>query len=260
MADAVLPLADRPGGALVTGGSGAIGAAICRSLADAGVDVAFTYRSNEHTARTLEDELTAVGRRAHAHRADVADDDAVAALVAAAAEQLGGLHTVVTAAAPVASQVWVGRIPGERVLDQLDQDVVGFHRVVTAALPHLRETQGSVVAVTTVANRRYVLRDVLSSAPKAAVEAFVRAIAAEEGRYGVRANAVGVGILSVGMAASLVASGEVRERDMEHALTRIPLGRLGSAEDVAGAVTFLAGPSAAYVTGQFLDVDGGYAL
>src|SRR5690606_42055005 len=101
---------------------------------------------------------------------------------------------------------------------------------------------------------------ILSSAPKAAVEALVKAIAAEEGRSGVRANAVGVGILDDGMSRTLIERGEVRQRDMDHARSLVPLGRLGVADDVAGVVAFLASDRASYITGQWIDVDGGYSI
>jgi 3-oxoacyl-[acyl-carrier protein] reductase len=77
---------------------------------------------------------------------------------------------------------------------QLATDAAGFFSVVRPALPYLRAASGSVVAVTTAATSRYPVRDGLSAAPKAAVEAMVRALAAEEGRFGVRLNCVGPGM------------------------------------------------------------------
>lgn len=254
------PLAGRPGTALVIGGSGAIGAAVCRRLAEAGSDVVLTYRSNEDAATATAKHVTAAGRRAALHRLDTTSDEEVTALVDKVVGTHGGIHTLVTAAAPVARQRWTSHVTPTQFEEQMSQDVGAFHRVVVATIPALRESHGSVVAVTSVANRRYVLRDMLSSAPKAAIEAVVQAVAAEEGRNGVRANAVGVGILEEGMAATLLASGDVRERDMQHALSLVPLRRLGVADDVAGAVVFLAGDQAAYVTGQWIDVDGGYSV
>lgn len=253
-------MADRAGVALVIGGSGAIGAAVSRALAEAGSDVALTYRSNARGADETATTVEACGRRARSYKVATESDVEVAELVDDVVGEFGGIHTLVTAAAPVASQQWTGRIPPERFTKQMDQDVNAFHRLVTAALPALRVARGSIVAITTVANRRYVLRDVLSSAPKAAVEAVVRAVAAEEGRSGVRANAVGVGILEDGMSMTLLAAGDVREQDMKHALALVPLGRLGVAEDIAGAAAFLASDRASYITGQWIDVDGGYAI
>ena len=78
---------------------------------------------------------------------------------------------------------------------QVNTDVGGFFNLVSAVLPHLRRSQGSLVAVTTAATRRFAIRDGLSVAPKAAIEALIRGIAAEEGRFGVRANCVGPGML-----------------------------------------------------------------
>lgn len=254
------PLAGRTGTALVVGGSGAIGAAVCRRLAEAGSDVVLTYRSNEEAATAAASTVEAAGRRTAVHRLDTTSDEEVTALVDRVAAEHGGIHTLVTAAAPVAWQRWTSHVTPQQFDEQMSQDVGAFHRIVVATIPALRESRGSVVAVTSVANRRYVLRDMLSSAPKAAIEAVVQAVAAEEGRHGVRANAVGVGILEEGMAATLLASGDVRERDMDHALSLVPLRRLGVADDIAGAVVFLAGDRASYVTGQWIDVDGGYSV
>ena len=83
---------------------------------------------------------------------------------------------------------------------QLAADAAGFFNVAHPALPHLRHARGSIVAVTTAATDRYPVRDGLSAAPKGAVEAMVRALAAEEGRFGVRVNSVGPGMLTDGMA------------------------------------------------------------
>lgn len=246
--------------ALVVGASGAIGAACALALAEAGSDVALAFRSTADAAERTAEAVRAAGRRATTHQVDTQQDQAVTDLVTDVVAAHGGISTLVTAAAPVATQRWTSRIEPVLFEEVMTQDVTAFHRVVAAVLPALRESGGSIVAITTVANRRYVLRDVLSSAPKAAVEAVVRAVAAEEGKTGVRANAVGVGILREGMSATLMARGEVRERDMEHARSMVPLGRLGVADDIAGAVAFFASDRAAYITGQFLDVDGGYGI
>ena len=114
--------------------------------------------------------------------------------------------------------------------------------------------------MTTAATARYPVRDGLSSAPKAAVEAMVRALAAEEGRYGVRVNCVGPGMLTDGMAARLISSGELGEEALAITRGNIPLRRFGTATDIAEAVCFLASDRANFITGQKLDVDGGWGV
>ena len=267
----------RKGSALVTGGSGGLGAAICRLMAERGASVAFTYRSNRAAAEALVAELESAhsekvrddagetGKtsptRSHvrAIQLNLSEGKAVKEAVEEAAAG-GGLHTVVYASGPYVPMEYVSNVSPERFWEQCRNDVLAFYNLLHAALPHLRAASGALVAVTTCASRRFPKRDALSSAPKGAVEALVRAVAREEGRYGVRANCVGPGLMADGMAEVLMNSGELNEHAQEIALANIALGRFGTAEDIAEAVCFLASEKARYITGQFLDVDGGYSI
>jgi NAD(P)-dependent dehydrogenase (short-subunit alcohol dehydrogenase family) len=177
--------------------------------------------------------------------------------LAAAESAFGSITTVVYAAGIPIPQAYVGQAKQADWRKVVDMDLHGFFRLVQAALPALRRSRGSLVAVTTAAAQRHIPRDILSSAPKAAVEALVRGLAREEGRFGVRANCVAPGLIEAGISVELL-SGVIAPMVVEKIRQDIALKRFGTAEEVAEAVAFLASDRARYITGQVLSVDGGW--
>ncbi len=240
------------------GGSGGIGQAICSKLAEAGSDVAFTYRSNEATARKIADKIDQLGQAVSAHQLEIDDEKQVEEFFRDLVSTYDGIHTVVNASGASISMPWISELKPEEWRSVMNSDANGFFNIVHYSLPHLRENGGSYVTISTAGLKRWPTRDVLSVAPKAAIDALMTGIAQEEGRFGIRANTVALGLIDAGLFQRL--ADHYDDTYMKAVFQNSALKRLGSADEVADAVVFLASDRASYVTGQTLVLDGGFSL
>lgn len=243
------------GVAIVAGGSGGIGSAICLGLAREGSDVLLTYNSNRAAAEQIAEEIRAMGRRADIVQLRLDDPEAVAAFVNQGAQQFGRIHSVVYAAGPALHMSLISQLSPQAWSNVISSDVNGCFNLVHAVLPHLKGG-GSLVAVITSAVERVPVRDICSAAPKAAIEMLMRGVAKEEGRHGIRANCVGPGWVDAGLGRQVMDE-ELNAEQIDAIRRSIPLRRIGRAEEIANAVVFLLSSKASFISGQSLAVDGG---
>ena len=244
--------------AFVAGGSGGIGAAICRALAEDGWDVALSYHRNAEAAKSAAAGVREHGGQARIVQLDLTDTGQTAAAVQDLPGPLGG---VVYAAGPVIPMRYISALPPGMFRDQILGDAVACYNLLQPSIAPLRASRGAIVAVSTAAVLRFPKKDLLSAAPKAAVQQIVRGIAVEEGRNGIRANCVGAGLVEGdGMWQQLVRNGDYTEELVTTARRNLALRRFGTVSDIAEAVRFLISERARWITGQTLNVDGGFAL
>jgi len=248
------------GVALVIGGSGGQGAAICQEFARAGSDVVLTYHQNADRANDVKTSVEALGRQAQIAQLSIGDAAQVQEVVDSIAAD-HRIHTVVIAAGSDIKQPLIRDITPAEWKAVIDADLNGFFNVVHYTLPHLRENGGgSYVHISSAGLHRWPERDALSVAPKAAIESLIQGIAKEEGRYGIRANSVAIGVINAGIFKRLWADGVFDEEWKEAVQAGLCLKRWGEPEEVAHATVWLASNKAAYTTGQIISVDGGYGV
>jgi len=240
--------------ALVTGASRGIGAAIARSLADAGYSVAVNYARSADLAEAVVSEITMSGGTAIAVQADVSDADAVSGVFATVTDELGPV-TVLVNNAGITDDGLLLRMGVDQWDHVLSTNLRSVYLCTKAALrPMLRARTGRIISVSSISGIAGNPGQSNYSASKAGVIGFTKSIAKEVGSRGITVNAVAPGFIATDMTDAL------GEAVTEGVAQQISLGRLGQPEEVASVVRYLASEDASYITGQTIVVDGGLAL
>lgn len=241
--------------ALVTGSSRGIGRAVAAELAREGWAVCVNYIQHRQAAEDAVRAIRDAGGRAVAVQADVADDAAVAEMVRRAERELGGHVSLLVNNAGVAGQAQFQDITDEMWDRYLAVNLGGARNTIRAVLPHMiSEKAGCIVNISSIWGLRGASCEVAYACTKAAVIALTRSLAAELGPSHIRVNCVAPGVIDTDMVQVL------GRETLDDLAEQTPLGRLGTPEDIAHAVAFLASDRASFITGQVLTADGGFIV
>ena len=258
MIDLISKRKDFPeGSAIVIGGSGGIGSAICKTFASHGVPVVFSYHGNETAANDLKKEILDHGGVVSSKKLSINDKTQVEDFFQELQNER--IHSIVNATGSDIRMKWINELSYEEWDDVMRTDADGFFNIIKNSLPILRKFGGSYTTLSSIGLSRWPAKDVLSVAPKAAIDALINGIAKEEGRNNIRANSIQLGIIEAGIFLRIKGK-DYDDRYIEAAKNNTALKKLGEAQDVADAVIFLASDRAKYITGQTLYLDGGYRI
>jgi 3-oxoacyl-[acyl-carrier protein] reductase len=235
--------------AIVTGASRGIGRATARMLAGAGAEVVAAARGDN--ARATVDEIASAGGKAHLASLDVTDRESVDRMVAETLERSGRIDILVSNAGITRDQLML-RMKREDWDAVIGTNLTALFSCAQAVLkPMVRQRAGRIVAIGSVVGQAGNAGQANYAASKAGIIGFSKALALEVASRGITVNVVAPGLIDTEMTRA------ISQTAHETWTSKIPLGRLGSPEDVASAVCFLASDEAAYITGQVLAVNGG---
>ena len=254
---------------IVTGGGNNIGRAIVLAFAAEGSRIAIAELDRTAGERVAaEVAALSTGASAIVIDADVTDPDKTDAMLAAAVAQLGSVDVLVNNVGWTVDRLFLDK-PRDEHIKEVDVNLWGAINCIRAALPHMIERQsGAIVSISSDAGRMGEYREAVYAACKAGVIALSKSLARETGRYGLRLNMVCPGLVAPPPDA-VVGSESMWRQGMEEIFTpetlervrrAYPLRRMGTAQEVANAVVFLASDAASFITGQTLSVSGGYTM
>jgi NAD(P)-dependent dehydrogenase (short-subunit alcohol dehydrogenase family) len=241
---------------LLTGASGGVGRAVAREMASSGYDLGLLYRSNETAAR---DAATAAGRCSMPLQVDLTQAGNVGRAVAQLVERFGKIDALVHFAGANINWKPVRDLSSQEWEDFPDADLNGFFNVLSSCLRRMHhQKSGVIVAISSIPSQACQPKGAQAAAAKAAPEAVIRVVAKEEGRHGIRANAVAIGLTATALGAD--AERHWGEEAPKRLIAATPLGRNGKPEEITRVIAFLASDEASYVTGKVLQVGGGQII
>lgn len=239
---------------LVTGASRGIGRAIALRLAKDGATVVVNYAGNEAAANETREMIESIGGKASLSRADVSSAEAVEQMVKDVMQEYGQIDILINNAG-ITKDGLLMRMKEADWDAVLNTNLKGvYHCTKAVARYMMKRKSGKIVNLTSVVGLTGNIGQANYAAAKAGVIGFTKSIAKELAARGVQVNAVAPGFIDTDMTAVL--TDEIKKSMVE----KIPLARLGAAEDVANAVAFLVSEDASYITGQTLNVDGGMVM
>lgn len=236
---------------LITGGSRGIGEALVKALSAEGADIGFSYRSSAESAERVASEASANGTMVKAYQSDAADFDQAAELVKAFIADFGQVDVLINNAGITADTLMLrmSEEQWDRVITVNLKSVFNLTKQVLR--PMLKARAGSIINMSSVVGVFGNAGQANYAASKAGIIGFTKSIAKEVGSRGIRCNAIAPGFIETDMTDALT------EEQRKGYTDNIPLGRLGSGQDIADACTYLASDRSKYLTGQVLSICGG---
>ena len=244
---------------LIVGGSGGIGSLCAEEFSNLGAKVAITYYKNEQAAINLANEIDA---DVNIYQLDNSNSKSVENTFEQVMKDFGSINTLVNAAGFDIPQKFISEIDIDLWQGVINADINGFFNLINSGLPYLRESKGSIVFISSAGLFKYPPGDILSVAPKATIEHVLKGIAKEEGKNGIRANSIALGVIDTGIFHRLREENNTFFDDAWHeaVMNTLAIKRFGFPKEVADTAVFLASSKAGYITGHCIPVDGGYHL
>jgi len=240
--------------ALITGASRGIGRATAMLLAEHGANVALNYQKDDTAAAQLVTDLKQYPVQAKSYRADVADEQAVTAMIDSVVADFGKLDILVNNAG-IWKEAAIASITTEQLSEMIDVNMKSMFYCARAAVPHLTKSAGSIVNISSTAGQRGEAYHSHYASTKGAVIAFTKSLATELVNEKIRVNCVAPGWVATDMS-----NPTLRSPDAGKYLAEIPMRRAATPEEIAGAIVFMASDWATFITGEVLNVNGGAVL